>query len=62
MLGSLKNLLSRLETESGEVVDKEKDIVREVVTFFENLFMSQQGEFSGFEGVHWSPINNTLAN
>ncbi|PON75016.1 hypothetical protein TorRG33x02_245810 [Trema orientale] len=50
-----------LETESGEVVDKEEDIVREVVTFFEILFTSQQGEFSGFEGVHWSPINNTLA-
>ena len=46
-----KNLISKIELDSGEVLTRKEDIVREIVCFYESLYSEDSPEILGFEGV-----------
>ena len=58
----LENVITRLEAEDGNVVEKEEDIVREITDFFKRLYKSEGLSYQGIEGIEWQPISSHLAN
>ena len=56
-----KNVISKLELEDGNVIDKEEDLVQEITGFFQRLYTSDSLCFRGIEGIEWQPITLHLA-
>ena len=48
-----KNVITRLESDDGSVVDSEEVIVREITSYFRNLYKSEGLSFRGIEGIQW---------
>ena len=56
-----KNFISKIELDNGEVLTREKDIIREVVCFFERLYSYEVLVYNGFDGVAWDGIESFLS-
>ena len=56
-----KNFISKIELDSGEVLTREEDIVREIVCFYEKLYSYDDLVFRNFDGVEWEGITNFLS-
>ena len=56
-----KNYISKIELDNGEILSREEDIVREIISFFKGLYSKQDSHFRGFVGVEWRGISNFLS-
>ena len=56
-----KNFISKIELDNGEVMIREKDIVREITSFFKGLYSQQRSQYIGFVRVDWKGISNALS-
>ncbi|KAM6550152.1 hypothetical protein CsatB_021828 [Cannabis sativa] len=56
-----RNTISRIEKENGDVVDKEDEIVEELIGYYTKLYTSERREGMGVEGIFWRQISTESA-
>ena len=56
-----KNFISKIELDSGKVLIREEDVVREIICFYEKLYSYEDPVFRGFDGVEWDGITSFLS-
>ncbi|PON85139.1 hypothetical protein TorRG33x02_191130, partial [Trema orientale] len=56
-----RNFISEIERCDSTLLESEDSIIEEVVSFFRNLYSSDNGRYKGFVAVDWSPISSPMA-
>uniref|UniRef100_A0A803PZR9 Reverse transcriptase domain-containing protein n=1 Tax=Cannabis sativa TaxID=3483 RepID=A0A803PZR9_CANSA len=56
-----KNTISRIEREDGTILDREDDIVSELISFFSKLYTSERKQGADIEGIEWQKISESSA-
>uniref|UniRef100_A0A803PIR5 Reverse transcriptase domain-containing protein n=1 Tax=Cannabis sativa TaxID=3483 RepID=A0A803PIR5_CANSA len=56
-----RNTISRIEKTDGSTLDKEEEIVAELIDFFSKLYTYERRPGWGLEGIKWQQISESLA-